>query len=43
MIRIAEAHAKMKLSNLVDVNDVKIAADLIRNATQQAAIDPITG
>ena len=33
MIRIAEAHAKMKLSNIVDANDVRIAADLIRNAT----------
>lgn len=33
MIRIAEAHAKMKLSNIVDENDVRIAANLIRNAT----------
>ena len=33
MIRIAEAHAKMKLSNTVDESDVRIAASLIRNAT----------
>ena len=33
MIRISESYAKMRLSNTVNVTDVKIAANLIRSAT----------
>jgi DNA replication licensing factor MCM4 len=43
MIRLSEARAKMRLSNLVTKEDVFEAIDLIRVATQAAAIDPSTG
>jgi DNA replication licensing factor MCM4 len=43
MIRLAEARAKMRLSHLVTKEDVFEAVDLIRVATQAAAIDPSTG
>lgn len=43
MIRLAEARAKMRLSSLVTKEDVFEAIDLIKQATQQAAMDPITG
>lgn len=43
MIRLAEARAKMRLSNLVTKEDVLEAIDLIKIATQAAAIDPATG
>ncbi|XP_074644247.1 DNA replication licensing factor mcm4-A-like [Tubulanus polymorphus] len=43
LIRLAEAHARMRLSNIVDVDDVKEARRLQREALKQAAIDPATG
>lgn len=43
LIRISEALAKMRLSNVVEKKDVSEALRLIKVATQQAAIDPITG
>lgn len=43
MIRISEALAKMRLSETVDSIDVAEAIRLIRVATQQAAVDPVTG
>jgi DNA replication licensing factor MCM4 len=43
LIRISEALAKMRLSNIVEKKDVSEALRLIKVATQQAAIDPITG
>lgn len=43
LIRISEALAKMRLSHVVDRNDVEEAVRLIKVATQQAATDPTTG
>lgn len=43
MIRLAESRAKMRLSGLVSRDDVYEAIELIKLATQQAAMDPITG
>ena len=43
MIRISEALAKMRLSDTVEPSDVVEAIRLIRVATQQAAVDPVTG
>ena len=43
MIRLAESRAKMRLSKFVVEEDVRIAMDLIKKATQQAAIDPVSG
>ncbi len=43
MIRLSEARAKIRLSNLVTKDDVLEAIDLIKVATQAAAIDPSTG
>jgi DNA replication licensing factor MCM4 len=43
MIRISEALAKMRLSDIVEIPDVTEAIRLIRVATQQAAVDPVTG
>lgn len=43
LIRLSEAHAKMRLSNIVDRKDVEEAVRLIKVATQQAATDPTTG
>eukprot|EP01117_Protostelium_nocturnum_P015574 TRINITY_DN6057_c0_g2_i1.p1 TRINITY_DN6057_c0_g2~~TRINITY_DN6057_c0_g2_i1.p1 ORF type:complete len:873 (+),score=313.57 TRINITY_DN6057_c0_g2_i1:103-2721(+) len=43
MIRLSEAHAKMRLSDVVEKQDVAEAARLIRSALQQAAMDPTTG
>lgn len=43
LIRLAEAHAKMRLSETVDVEDVQEARRLHREALMQAAVDPSTG
>lgn len=43
MIRLSEAHAKMRLSNFVEVSDVLEAARLIRSAIKEYATDPVTG
>lgn len=43
MIRLAEAHAKMRLSQQVELIDVKEAVRLIKSAIKDYATDPITG
>ena len=43
LIRLSEAHAKARLSNVVDIQDVEEADRLIAVATHQAATDPTTG
>jgi DNA replication licensing factor MCM4 len=43
MIRLAEAHAKMRLSDEVTADDVSEAVRLIKSALKQAATDARTG
>lgn len=43
LIRISEAHARMRLSNSVNKQDVQEAIRLMKVATYQAAMDPLTG
>ncbi|CAH6722634.1 DNA replication licensing factor Mcm4p [[Candida] jaroonii] len=43
MIRLSEAHAKMRLSPKVELIDVKEAVRLIKSAIKDYATDPITG
>src|SRR5699024_349279 len=43
MIRLAEAHARMRLSSEVTSDDVEEAVRLIRSAIKQAATDQRTG
>ncbi|KAJ2659387.1 MCM DNA helicase complex subunit [Coemansia sp. RSA 1200] len=43
MIRMAEAHAKMRLSDTVEVGDVAEASRLMREALRESATDPRTG
>ncbi|KAH6570542.1 hypothetical protein BASA50_008269 [Batrachochytrium salamandrivorans] len=43
MIRLSEAHARMRLSQTVDRQDVEEANRLVLSALQTAAIDPRTG
>lgn len=43
MIRLSEAHAKMRLSERVELIDVKEAVRLIKSAIKDYATDPITG
>lgn len=43
MIRLAEAHARMRLSSEVTADDVEEAVRLIRSALKQAATDSRTG
>jgi DNA replication licensing factor MCM4 len=43
MIRLAEAHAKMRLADTVEASDVAEAVRLIKSALKQAATDQRTG
>jgi DNA replication licensing factor MCM4 len=43
MIRLSEAHAKMRLSETVELGDVQEAVRLIKSAIKDYATDPITG
>ncbi|WPK24118.1 hypothetical protein PUMCH_001376 [Australozyma saopauloensis] len=43
MIRLAEAHAKMRLSQVVEAIDVREAVRLIKSAIKDYATDPKTG
>ncbi|XBW36139.1 hypothetical protein QEN19_001717 [Hanseniaspora menglaensis] len=43
MIRLSEAHAKMRLSDIVEVEDVKEACRLMQSAIKAYATDPKTG
>uniref|UniRef100_A0A8R1XL06 DNA replication licensing factor MCM4 n=1 Tax=Onchocerca volvulus TaxID=6282 RepID=A0A8R1XL06_ONCVO len=43
LIRLAEAHAKIRLSKTVSVQDVEDAYSLYREALKQSAVDPSTG
>ncbi|KAI8093568.1 MCM2/3/5 family-domain-containing protein [Halteromyces radiatus] len=43
MIRMSEAHARMRLSEFVEVDDVKEASRLLRAAIKDYATDPKTG
>ncbi|KAK6544129.1 DNA replication licensing factor, mcm4 component [Orbilia ellipsospora] len=43
MIRLSEAHAKMRLSSEVELSDVVEAVRLIRSAIKESATDPLTG
>ena len=43
MIRLSEAHARMRLSPLVELRDVQEAHRLMRDAIRTSALDPSTG
>lgn len=43
LIRLAEAHAKVRLSQIVEVVDVEESWRLHREAVKQSATDPVTG
>jgi DNA replication licensing factor MCM4 len=43
LIRLSEAHARMRLSELVEKQDVDEAIRLIKEAMKASAIDPVTG
>ncbi|XP_015586972.1 DNA replication licensing factor MCM4 [Cephus cinctus] len=43
LIRLAEAHAKVRFSNTVEIEDVEEAWRLHREALKQSATDPMTG
>ncbi|KAF6777174.1 hypothetical protein AHF37_03518 [Paragonimus kellicotti] len=43
LIRLSEAHARLRLSNEVTADDCREARRLQREALKQAAIDPLTG
>ncbi|GAA5881315.1 hypothetical protein JCM16303_000125 [Sporobolomyces ruberrimus] len=43
MIRLSEAHARMRYSESVEVEDVEEANRLIREALKESATDPLTG
>lgn len=43
LVRLSEAHARMRLSPIVEPMDVDEATRLMRVATQSAATDPVTG
>jgi len=43
LIRLAEAHAKLRFSQTVDLQDVEEASRLHREALKQSATDPLSG
>ncbi|KAF8323769.1 MCM-domain-containing protein [Clavulina sp. PMI_390] len=43
LIRLSEAHARMRLSKLVELKDVEEASRLMREAIRASATDPVTG
>ena len=43
LIRLAEAHAKMRFKNVVEMEDVEEARRLHREAIKQSATDPLSG
>uniref|UniRef100_A0A1Y1KIS5 DNA replication licensing factor MCM4 n=2 Tax=Photinus pyralis TaxID=7054 RepID=A0A1Y1KIS5_PHOPY len=43
LIRLSEAHAKVRFSQIVTVDDVEEACRLHREALKQSAIDPVSG
>jgi DNA replication licensing factor MCM4 len=43
MIRLSEAHARMRFSDAVELQDVNEANRLIRSALRESATDPLTG
>ncbi|XP_050597960.1 DNA replication licensing factor MCM4 [Bombus affinis] len=43
LIRLSEAHAKVRLSSVVELQDVEEAWRLHREAIKQSAIDPLSG
>lgn len=43
MIRLSEAHARMRLSSAVELRDVQEAYRLMRDAIRTSALDPTTG
>lgn len=43
LIRLSEAHARMRLSRLVELQDVEEASRLMREAIRASATDPVTG
>lgn len=43
MIRLSEAHARMRFSDRVEHKDVEEASRLIREALKESATDPVTG
>lgn len=43
MIRLSEAHARMRLSDRVEESDVREASRLLRDAIRTSATDPTTG
>lgn len=43
LIRLSEAHARMRFSVLVEKIDVEEAVHLVRTALKQSATDPRTG
>merc|ERR1712240_769236 len=43
LISLSEAHARMRFSNMVELEDVEEAARLHREALKQSATDPLTG
>lgn len=43
MIRLSEAHARMRYSLEVEIQDVEEANRLIREALKESATDPVTG
>lgn len=43
LVRLAEAHAKMRFKNMVDLEDVEEAKRLHREALKQSAVDPASG
>lgn len=43
LIRLSEAHARMRFSKTVELSDVEEAARLMREAIRASATDPVTG